>query len=1506
MTGGDRPIDSDEEQEAEQQQQQQQQQDNLPLDVFNFPNQFFHLELRKTKSFKHKEEDVVNEHSYTARMRESTVLQNPHATLGDIENQLVLLFHSILGELHQDYEEEDLVRVFITHEEMVNTNIVVGPDYLGNINVAVIMDQINDVVRSNNFIPADGNLSINVAAIKNIRGLQQPVYITQMWKDLARKGSILSIPNTDTLCLPRAIALALAHWDHKHNPHDPILRRRYGTMKHTREKPKTQLKSHQRQTFSLQKRTALEYQRKAGLCFGKIGVLTDVPLYERTLQIGITVISARSGNKKVHVGNKAFSKQVILYHIQPEPTSPGHFAVITSMTGFLSRSYYCPNCDTAFNNNLKHRCKYWCNICGSDFCIKKEEDPYVECTLCHAPCRSKACLVRHRASGPQASKCSRMLFCPHCKVRLKNPLCQQSERSLEHHICGEMYCCNCQVYYLEQDNHRCFMRATPVPALEKTEKRRFIFYDVESALAPDGEQIPNLIVAQSICHLCQDVTRVTSKNKCKHCGSRCSQCSVWDTPEATFQRSPCSGCGYRQVMFTGLDCATQFGQWLFSPQHRHTLVFAHNARGYDSYFLYNYLLGNSIVPQIMFKGTKIMFCHVSHGLNITLLDSLNFLPMALAKLPKSFGLSEMKKGYFPHLYHTLDLFTQPKRLHLKHLPPAHYYDPESMPSNKRQDFYQWYQTHQHQPFDFWKELIEYCCSDVNILLNACWKFRCLVMTCTGPSHPVDPFNYVTIASVCMGIFRSKYLPETWKVLCKNRALQDCSHNRRCRCPWEMVTKPQANAPLYWSNGEEVEEKEVLLKAFVSSPIALLPPHGYARRDNYSQESMQWLRWMEWGYQHQDPSITLQTAESQEGEKRLTYHLPSGKKILYKLDGYFVDAQGTSHALEFHGCWYHGCPTCYPRDRDEIRLYGKSMAQRYRETLEKMERLREKGFVVECIWSCQFERDREKNPTLKQWLLQHSSSFFKPLSVRDAYFGGRTNAVRLYKDMTLTQEERGAYLDFCSLYPDVLKYQAYPVGHPQRITQHFLTPSRIPCPGLHLCLYDGSCGGSHIVLPYFGLIKAQVLPPSDLYFPVLPIRCNGKLVFPLCYHCAKTLSPHLCHCTEQQRTLHYTWCTPEVEVALNVGYRLIRIDEVLHFSQTEQLNPTTGKGGLFTQYINTFLRLKTQASGYPTTVKTLADQEEYIRQYAIHEGVHLEREEIEHNPGMRSIAKLALNSFYGKFGQHANISRSLFVSTPDQLFCALTDYSKKLKNFHVLSSDLVLLEFCTPPQLQEIDCKTNVIIAALCSTYARLKLWKVLHQLGRQVLYHDTDSVIYTYTPQTVHPLTGDYLGQLTDELRCSSLGCSRKACLGHWIVEFVGCGAKNYAYRLNTGEVVCKVRGFCLNFSASQIINLDSMKKLLLTWKKSRQRRKAGEEEEKEEEEAVVQDMKTYKMMVIRNKVQAKVYTRDVGKVYGIVYDKRILEDEQEGRTEDINSFGTLPYGYNPPPPLPPITVPRV
>ena len=58
-------------------------------------------------------------------------------------------------------------------------------------------------------------------------------------------------------------------------------------------------------------------------------------------------------------------------------------------------------------------------------------------------------------------------------------------------------------------------------------------------------------------------------------------------------------------------------------------------------------------------------------------------------------------------------------------------------------------------------------------------------------------------------------------------------------------------------------------------------------------------------------------------------------------------------------------------------------------------------------------------------------------------------------------------------------------------------------------------------------------------------------------------------------------------------------------------------------------------------------------------------------------------------------------------------------------------------------------------HARLKLYSYLHQLQHQVLYYDTDSVIYLWKEDLLRIETGDYLGEMKNEVE------------GDYIVEFV-------------------------------------------------------------------------------------------------------------------------------------------
>ena len=118
---------------------------------------------------------------------------------------------------------------------------------------------------------------------------------------------------------------------------------------------------------------------------------------------------------------------------------------------------------------------------------------------------------------------------------------------------------------------------------------------------------------------------------------------------------------------------------------------------------------------------------------------------------------------------------------------------------------------------------------------------------------------------------------------------------------------------------------------------------------------------------------------------------------------------------------------------------------------------------------------------------------------------------------------------------------------------------------------------------------------------------------------------------------------------------------------------------------------------------------------------------------------------------------------------------------------------------------NISVASFVTAYARLELLNLMEKIEiirpKSVLYHDTDSVIY-YRKLTDEPIkTGDYLGNLTDEI--AKYGEDAKC------NEFVSLGPKNYGYTVklpnkdDISEIKCK--GITFNAAATKQINIKKM-----------------------------------------------------------------------------------------------------
>ena len=516
--------------------------------------------------------------------------------------------------------------------------------------------------------------------------------------------------------------------------------------------------------------------------------------------------------------------------------------------------------------------------------------------------------------------------------------------------------------------------------------------------------------------------------------------------------------------------------------------------------------------------------------------------------------------------------------------------------------------------------------------------------------------------------------------------------------------------------------------------------------------------------------------------------------------------------------------------------GISFAQRYALSIDRKMKILALGYKVVEIWEHDFDiMLRLASQEEKDFLTK--KDFVDRLDIRDSFFGGRTNAITLYSEADSEHVIR--YYDVTSLYPYVNKVSKYPVGHPTIITKDFKDISE-----------------------YFGFAVVKILPPRKLFFPVLPFRSCGKLKFPLCSRCAELELLTPCVCTDEQRCLTGTYCTVELNKAISKGYRMITLYEVYHYEESSQYDPVTKKGGLFTDYVNTFLKEKTEASGYPQSCITDADKASYVERFYKKENVRLDPTKILKNSGRRATAKFSLNAFWGRFGMREDHKQTKICRNPAEFFEITDDKQYEVSDFHLINDETVSIMYSYVKKCAPANDTISVCIASFTTAYARLELYYVLEMLDEDALYHDTDSVIFRSKcsdPDSDPPL-GQYLGDLTDELD------------GHHITHFVSTGPKSYSYITDDGLESCKVKGFSLNHKASQIINFETMKDMILNSVTPLQ----GDPE----------NLKTVytvkKAKISRDKNAMLIYNKPEVKAFKPIYTKRVVRDD----------LSTVPYGY--------------
>ncbi|PKB96384.1 DNA polymerase B 2 [Rhizophagus irregularis] len=275
--------------------------------------------------------------------------------------------------------------------------------------------------------------------------------------------------------------------------------------------------------------------------------------------------------------------------------------------------------------------------------------------------------------------------------------------------------------------------------------------------------------------------------------------------------------------------------------------------------------------------------------------------------------------------------------------------------------------------------------------------------------------------------------------------------------------------------------------------------------------------------------------------------------------------------------------------------------------------------------------------------------------------------------------------------------------------------------------------------FYGFIEALIEAPANEYIGLLPIKYQGKLICP-------------------GGTFKGIFFSEELRFALNNGYQLLDITKAYSFKRGT----------------NTFLQLITQLNEMKITAQ------------------------LNKQPTIRNLAKLLMNSMYGRFGMHPSLTKHQFIDN-DCLETLNSQWQMEAQiDFGNISLVTLLLnqEWILKNKgkaelikdLNELGNKTNVAIASAVTAHSRMIInqYKLLAlSLGLELYYSDTDSLVLN------GPLPSKYLDS-------ASLG---KLKLEHKIKEGIFVMPKVYFLETEEG-IVTKCKGFAGKLTKAQYLEL--------------------------------------------------------------------------------------------------------
>lgn len=448
------------------------------------------------------------------------------------------------------------------------------------------------------------------------------------------------------------------------------------------------------------------------------------------------------------------TKKIFLYYDRQTK----HYSTILSVKAFFNKSHWCDHCEKVMENQVHANCKgSVCTKCQSHCKIEEFGDLIqdivpcpITCSDCNFTFVNLKCYTNHKSE-----LCSTRVLCDNCHCVYNKKLLKDAD-----HKCNTTYCQDCKKYM--DVPHYCFIKKTEQKKNMQVIDENTIYFASDFETTQD-EQIElaggrivnrhnaNLVNTAPFCALCRKKEEGVEVEPCVKCGPGEKSFDNFDDASVSVEKSlldyvnqVCSA----RTLSNGTKMPTQ-----------QAIIIMHNSKAFDGHLVLRHVINNPdyIVESVIMSGLLILVMKLIHKYSkvaIKVLDFVCFAPAPLASLPKSFKIANVEKGHFPHLFNKRENYDYNGAM----LPPLDDFDPDNMPTEKRDALIDWYTQTQEEmtekggTYNFKDEIRKYCANDVYILKIAVIAYREMFV-----AFNVDPFQEsFTLASLANTVLRRNF------------------------------------------------------------------------------------------------------------------------------------------------------------------------------------------------------------------------------------------------------------------------------------------------------------------------------------------------------------------------------------------------------------------------------------------------------------------------------------------------------------------------------------------------------------------------------------------------------------------------------------------------------------------------------------------------------------------------------------------------------------------------------